>query len=254
MQLPKLGSYSDISHLSGALYDLTVTLRNCMTILRDCGMSVRAIAAEIHQTKSVVSALINGERKRPDLGVLISLHNLASRYAARSKQSLPHIGLLTSQHQQVILEAAHARPCRSCGRPWEPAPIAASAERMAADGPATTASVPPGGMDMQLPVSPALGDRQAHWNDFTDLAKRLSADQFADAAGILRHIGQDAGPAEAAAAIAVCSQEGLADAAEAIATYAARRADEEILFMLRALLGNGNAAAAAELVTLRLER
>jgi hypothetical protein len=108
--------------------------------------------------------------------------------------------------------------------------------------------------DASPPVPSAKGDRQREWKDMAALRARLTAGEIHDAAGIMRHVGRDGSSAEAAAAIAACLSEGLADAAATIVAYAAHRDDEDIFVMMEALLDEGDIGSASRLVALRLER
>ncbi|GIE96639.1 hypothetical protein Ari01nite_41040 [Paractinoplanes rishiriensis] len=82
----------------------------------------------------------------------------------------------------------------------------------------------------------------------------MAANQVADAAGIVRHIGRAGRPAEVAAAIADCRQAALLDEASAIIVYAAQRMDPDHTRIMMELLDIGETDAVRELLTRRLER
>jgi predicted transcriptional regulator len=246
------GHKANIDHLPDARRNLTHAFRNCISALNAVGMSQNAIAKSLHMSSSALSYMTTGKRKRPTRKMLEDLHRLASQRAANNAESLPTLSELLHLLDRVLFELQQAQPCKACGRAWDskapptrPSPVA---EKPAA-GYAQSVSA-----NFAVPVEDVDGDRQAAWEDLADLQRRLSADELADAAGIMRHVGQDSEPGETAIAIATCTREGLDDAAKTIMTHAAHRLDEEIIVMVRILLASGDATAAEELVTLRLER
>ncbi|GIM95122.1 helix-turn-helix domain-containing protein [Paractinoplanes toevensis] len=245
------GHKGNIDHPTNAQRELTDALRICISALTHAGMSQNAVAKSLHMSSSALSYLITGKRKRPTRKILESLHQLVSLRAPNSALPLPTLADLLLLLDRVLYELQQSQPCKACGRPWDSKalPTRPSVSTVEESNPGRAPSE-----NLALPVDQIDGDRQGAWEDLADLQWRLSADELGDAAGILRHVGQDCEPTETAIAIATCVREGLGDAAKTIMTYAAQRVDEEIIVMVRALLVGGDATAAEELVTLRLER
>jgi transcriptional regulator with XRE-family HTH domain len=255
------GRYADNTLPPGALRDLTQAIRDCCNFLSDRGVSLRDIAKDCNVSKSTVSALINGRVQRPSQGFLKSLHKLTEKHAGDGASSAPSIEKLSHLLEAALGAASNPRACRSCGRPWDntsPNPLVPPLPRAAEPGsaeaePAARPVLPTIG-NATLPVPSEKGDRQGEWKDMADLKARIKAGEIHDAAGILRHIGQDGDGAEAAAAVAACHREGLTDAAATIVAYAAHRDDEDIFIMMKVLLDDGEIGSAARLAALRLER
>jgi len=242
--MPKRAKYADLDLPPGPLRELTLAIRTCCMILSDGGVSLAGIADVSTMSKSVVSDLLNGHRKRPQAEQLQSLHALAEKRAGSSNHQLPALDEMLRLQERVCAEADHGSSCKTCRRPWD----AAKPDAL------EPASIPDGKGDKALPVHRSGGDRQGEWADMADVLARLAAGQVADAAGILRHVGRDGDAVEAAVAAATCHRQGLPDAASTVVSYAAQRADEEIIFIVGTLLDGGDLEIAKQLVALRLER
>ncbi|MBW6438295.1 helix-turn-helix domain-containing protein [Actinoplanes hulinensis] len=246
--MPKLGELKDIDLPSGPLRQLTEAVRACLGILSDAGFSLRQAAEKCFVTKNVMSAIANGQRKRPDLGLLQRIHELAEEHSD-GDQRPPSLRVMERLHQEVIDGCQRTPACPRCGRPWE------SKERphQTPDKPADSTSVLQVERDTTLPVPPVLGDRQLASDGGADFKRLLAADRLTDLAGILRHIGRYGDPAETAATIVGCHQDGLAEAATTIMLHAAQRPSKEIMRIVGALLAIHAIAAASELAELAQE-
>ncbi|WP_280450106.1 hypothetical protein, partial [Nocardia brasiliensis] len=91
------------------------------------------------------------------------------------------------------------------------------------------------------PAPPAKGDRRKFvtpdvaWPPAKDLAVYISVGNFERANGLIRYVGSEASPAETANAVISCRDLGMAEATEAIITYAGNRSERDVLRILHSL-------------------
>ncbi|WP_269859388.1 hypothetical protein [Streptomyces sp. RPT161] len=188
---------------------------------------------QVFRSKSVLSDLANGKRKRPpSIGLLQALHGLAS-----VKAEAAGIAVLPWDELNKIWEALTPPPpikpptCPACG-------AAAPYERAQAGKEPTSTSVRnPRAADVpSLPVPPPRGDRQqladVRSPSIAVVEACLAAGDLEGAVGLLHHAGAEAPPDETAAAIAACADRSLFEAVGMIAKSAANRSDRDVLRVL----------------------
>ncbi|MFM9454512.1 hypothetical protein [Streptomyces europaeiscabiei] len=140
---------------------------------------------------SALSDLLNARIRSPKREVIRALYDLAEA-AARTK----HVSMPVTWEELENLRLKAGEPpallCTSCQAPV-------------------------------LPVPPAQGDRQhgqGQWPTALALLDMKQTRKAEDVAGILRHVGMAAGPAEVAHAVAACRARGLRSEADVILRYA----------------------------------
>ncbi len=145
---------------------------------------------------SALSDLLNARIRRPKREVIHALYGLAEVTALTDNVSMP---VTWEELEDLWLKACEppALLCASC-----------------------QASV--------LPVPPTQGDRQhgqGQWPTVLALLDMKQTRKAEDVAGILRHVGMAAGPAEVVHAVAECRARGLSSEADVILQYAQTRRD-----------------------------
>ncbi|WP_045746729.1 hypothetical protein [Actinoplanes rectilineatus] len=229
------------------MYDFTAALRLYYAVLTTHGISAEAIGKRLTYHRQTITATLNGQRKVPNLAIAKGLHDMAAEHVgAEELPRFPSVDELERLHELI-----RKGTCETCKRPWtEPDTTPGAGEPPSA---ALTVAAP-AAQDDELPVPPAVVDRQLVWDGMHDLQRHLRRNRLPAAAGITLHTGRYAPPADAASAIIVSSDEGLSDVSSDLILYAARRPDAEILSVAHVLLKNGGKTAAEELIAYRLER
>ncbi|AFU04318.1 hypothetical protein AW168_06735 [Nocardia brasiliensis] len=241
IRLPQLGKFADLDRnklsqewleLAEAIRDLIgLTGLSCRAIVdavaerlkelkKELGAradearadEVRAELAELksrYLSKSVLADLANGKRKRPKAIHLRELHSLALVKAGPG-------AVISWDDLERLRERAAAKP----------------AERTI-----SAAAITP----VVAPVPHSEGDRRKFvtpdvaWPPAKDLAVYISVGNFERANGLIRYVGSEASPAETANAVISCRDLGMAEATEAIITYAGNRSERDVLRILHSL-------------------
>ncbi|MFJ1844676.1 MULTISPECIES: hypothetical protein [unclassified Streptomyces] len=257
--MPTRGRYAELDNLPGPSRDLAEAVRDlCATI----NISLTGISRELdqrgtkpHVSRSVLSDLINGKRKRPKSQPLKALHDLACERASNQGIPIRSWDDLEKLRRSVVEHTpASVAPCAHCPATIS-LPVPTGQEEPPFERPAAS------GVEARdvLPVPLGQGDRQhvqgagAPWPDLDDVSTRLAAGDLAGAAGILRHIGLEATLDEAALAIASSQHHGLVEATELLLQYASQRKDREVIGLARKLLDRDQQLPAGILLGLALD-
>ncbi|MEU7138208.1 hypothetical protein ABZ942_02025 [Nocardia sp. NPDC046473] len=245
--MPQLWKFDDLNRdkLSRGWPELAEAIR---VLIRQTGLSCKAIEEAIKKkladlrdegrqdwaelkkgylSKSVLADLANGNRKRsPKKAPLRELHCLALANAAPDEQ------VIMWEELERLRKNAGAKPAETT--------------------PAVAAGV--------APVPSLEGDRRNNltvdvaWPPAKDLGVYISTGKLERANSLIRHVGTEAAPVEAASAIASCRILGLHDAAEGISSYAETRPDLDVLHILHSLKQQGRHADADALLDRVLAR
>ncbi|MFD1833145.1 hypothetical protein ACFSJS_26375 [Streptomyces desertarenae] len=193
----------------------------------------------------MLSALINGRRKRPSERVLKDLHRQAVQHAERQGLPTPIPLDELEKLRKAVMEYS-ARPARLCAS----CPAAGPGPAIRHVQSTVTSAV--------LPVPLTEGDRQHSgtdapvWSGLDGLAAHIGEGRAQDAVVILRYAGGAAAPQETAAALASCQSHGLEEAARDLLKYAAERVDRDVMSITKSLLDWQRPTLAVDLLGLAL--
>lgn len=235
--LPPRGKFADLGPgLSPEWEEFTGELRN---LIRCIDLSYREIAKRAYTTKNVLSSLVSGKRKRaPEEQLLKALHDLAvARVGADGilpwedfnslRQALTPLATTNEGPQPVLA-------CPDCGAPVLLDHVMV-ADRPAESLAAITADV--------VPVPRPGGDRHnsravdVSWPPAQNLAVYITAGNYERANGLIRHVGSEAIPTDAADAVVSCRDLGMLEATDAIISYAAgRESKDDVLHIVHLLI------------------
>ncbi|QLY30003.1 hypothetical protein H0264_33185 [Nocardia huaxiensis] len=237
--MSKQAEFSDLDpDLPSAQRELAEAVR---TLIRLCRMSGRRIAEELEHgsqadgraradrylSKSVLSDLANGKRKRPPKKEpLEALYQLALQ---RKRPDETIVSWETIDRARLAMSPLDTTcpscgaPCPSCDTEAKPAhvPIIVAAEL--------------GPVPHQQGDRPQKRDKDLTWPAARNLADYLDAGDLARINSIIRHVGTEGPPHEIADAVSSCRILDLDDIATAILSHAGSRVEREILEILFAL-------------------
>ena len=252
--LPKCGEFAELNpDLTSAQRELAVAVRG---LVRQVGLPCRGIAVKLEKraenggylqtagclSKSALSALINGRRKReprhtePLHGLWeLAVSNVKSGETVISWEELTE---LLGQLAPPKPDASQSDLCPTCGGLDQRYSAVSTASEVTAPLPAT-ASTP--STSVIAPVPHKEGDRRKRgsaklpWPAAADISKYLTAGALESANGLIRYVGTEASPTETAHAIISCRDLGLLDATATIIGYAGTRDKRDVLQILHSL-------------------
>lgn len=246
-KFPQRGQFEDLSpNLSPEQRKLAEAVRG---LIERIGLSCRAIEkaiaaklpegqrAEGNLSRSVLSDLANGRRKRPPREVpLQELHKLALD-SCRTEGSVPPWEELNSLRLALSSlgpedELQPTVPCPTCGAALtlEQASVAARPAEILTSITTDVAPVPHHEGDRRN-----SGSIDMAWPPAKDLAVYISVGNFERVNGLIRYIGTEAAPNETADAVVSCRQLGLDEATDTIISYAGSRPELDVLQILQSL-------------------
>lgn len=250
--MPRRARFSDLpTDLPDERAQMALAVR---TMIEETGLPYRSIERELRHkaesagylrsdgylTRSVLSCLANGQRKRaPRARPLRGLHELAVE-----NSTSPEAVLAWTELEALLLSFAALRTeaaiglaaCVACGTACVACKAAALPGKLGSQfKPAGIAS------PLVAPVPPSEGDRRNRldydiaWPAARDLAGYILVDDLERANGLIRHVSIEAPPAETADAVAACRDLELHEATDAIIRYAGQRPDRDVLEIVRSL-------------------
>ncbi|MFJ7622805.1 hypothetical protein ACIQYZ_28830 [Rhodococcus erythropolis] len=253
--LPKCGEFAELNpDLTSAQRELAVAVRG---LVRQIDLPCRGIAVKLEKraeyggylqtagclSKSALSALINGRRKREPRHTE-PLHGLWELAVSNAKSgetviSWEELTELLAQLAPPKPDASQSDLCPTCGGlDQRYSTVSTASEESAVDVPAT-ASTPL--TSVFAPVPRQEGDRRKRqsaelpWPAAADVSKYLTAGALESANGLIRHVGIEASPTETAHAIISCRDLGLLDATATIIRYAGARDRRDVLQIIHSL-------------------